>query len=51
MSKKHVLHEVRDWPQVICKSGLLLREVDAHMNLRTGRLIGCHLGVYYPLNI
>ena len=21
MSKKHVLHEVRDWPQVICKSG------------------------------
>ena len=35
MPKKHLLLQVRDWRQMICKFCLLLRETDAHMNHRT----------------
>ena len=40
--KKHLLFQVRDWHQMICKFRVLLREADAHMNHRTGNLIDCN---------
>ena len=35
MSKKHLLHQVSGWRQMICKFRVLLREADGHMNHRT----------------
>ena len=39
MSKKHLLPQVRNWRQMICKFRVLLRADDEHMNHRAGSLI------------
>ena len=49
--KKHLLLQVYDCRQMICKFRVLLREADAHMNHWAGSLIDCSLRVYYPVNI
>ena len=42
MSKKHLLCQVKDWRQMICKFRVLLREADAQMNHHTRSLIDCN---------
>ena len=40
--KKHLLLQVRDWNQIICKFPVLLRKAYAYMNHQAGRLIDCN---------
>ena len=42
MFKKTLLLQVRDWHQMNCKFGVLVREADAHTNHRAGSLIDCN---------
>ena len=39
---KHLLLQVRDWHQMICKFCVLLRVADAHMNHQARSLVDCN---------